>query len=140
MPPELLADLRIAPSILAPHIHYTLDAIREAGCLAGLALNPATSAEVVTPVIDLVDLALCMTVNPGWGGQSFIAGSERKVARLRELLGEGTPITVDGGIGVDTAGPCAQAGATLFVAGSSVFGGDDPVGAYREVAEAAGAS
>ena len=78
------------------------------------------------PVADLVDLALCMTVNPGWGGQAFIPGSERKVARLRELLGEGTPITVDGGIDASTAGPCAEAGATLFVAGSSVFGGDDP--------------
>jgi len=87
-----------------------------------------------------VDLALCMTVNPGWGGQSFIPGSERKVARLRALRGDGAPITVDGGIDADTAGACAQAGATLFVAGSSVFGGDDPAAAYRKVAEAAGAT
>ncbi len=123
-----------------PHIHFALQAVRDAGCQAGLALNPATSAEVVTPVADLVDLALCMTVNPGWGGQSFISGSERKVARLRELLGEDTPITVDGGIGADTVGTCAEAGATLFVAGSSVFGGDDLAAAYREVAEAAGAT
>jgi len=79
-------------------------------------------------------------LNPGWGGQSFIPGSERKVARLVELLGEGTPITVDGGVGADTAGQCAQAGATLLVAGSSVFGRDDPAAAYREVAEAAGAA
>ncbi|MDQ4072268.1 MAG: ribulose-phosphate 3-epimerase [Actinomycetota bacterium] len=123
-----------------PHIHFALQAVRDAGCQAGLALNPATSAEVVTPVADLVDLALCMTVNPGWGGQSFISGSERKVARLRELLGEDTPITVDGGIGADTVGTCAEAGATLFVAGSSVFGGEDLAAAYREVAEAAGAT
>ncbi|MDQ3721360.1 MAG: ribulose-phosphate 3-epimerase, partial [Actinomycetota bacterium] len=64
-----------------PHIHYALGAIREAGCQAGLALNPGTPAEVVAPVAEMVDLALCMTVNPGWGGQSFIPGSERKVAR-----------------------------------------------------------
>ncbi|MDQ3719535.1 MAG: ribulose-phosphate 3-epimerase, partial [Actinomycetota bacterium] len=101
---------------------------------------PGTPAEVVAPVAEMVDLALCMTVNPGWGGQSFIPGSERKVARLRELLGEGPPITVDGGIGADTVGQCAQAGATLFVAGSSVFGGGDLAAAYREVAEAAGAT
>jgi ribulose-phosphate 3-epimerase len=122
-----------------PHIRYALDAVRDAGCQAGLALNPGTPAEAVGPLADITDLALCMTVNPGWGGQAFIPGSERKVARLREQLGEGTPITVDGGIDAGTAGPCAEAGATLFVAGSSVFGRDDPAAAYREVAEAAGA-
>ncbi|MDQ3648193.1 MAG: ribulose-phosphate 3-epimerase [Actinomycetota bacterium] len=122
-----------------PHVHYALGAVRDAGCLAGLALNPGTPPEAVAPVADAVDLALCMTVNPGWGGQSFIPGSEGKVARLRELLGENTPITVDGGIGAETAGPCAEAGATLFVAGSSVFGRDDVAAAYRELTEAAGA-
>jgi len=122
-----------------PHVRYALDAVRDAGCRAGLALNPGTSEETVAPVADLVDIALCMTVNPGWGGQAFIPGSENKVARLRGLLGEDTPITVDGGIDASTAGPCAEAGATLFVAGSSVFGKDDPAAAYREVAEAAGA-
>ena len=93
-----------------PHIRYALDAVRDAGCQAGLALNPGTPAEVVVPVADIIDLALCMTVNPGWGGQAFIPGSERKVARLRELLGEGTAITVDGGIDAATAGPCARSG------------------------------
>ena len=137
---EAGADAISVHAEATPHIHYALQAVRDAGCQAGLALNPATSAEAVAPVADVVDLALCMTVNPGWGGQSFIPGSERKVARLRELLGEGTPITVDGGIDADTVGACAQAGATLFVAGSSVFGGDDPAAAYRKVAEAAGAT
>jgi len=122
-----------------PHIRYALDAIRDAGCQAGLALNPGTPAEAVAAVADITDIALCMTVNPGWGGQAFIPGSERKVAQLRELLGEGTPITVDGGIDAATARPCAEAGATLFVAGSSVFATDDPATAYRQVAEAAGA-
>ena len=137
---EAGADSIAVHAEATPHIRYALEAVRDAGCLAGLALNPGTSAEAAAPVADVVDLGLCMTVNPGWGGQSYIPGSERKVARLRELLGEGKPITVDGGIGADTVGQCAQAGATLFVAGSSVFGSDDPAGAYREVAEAAGAA
>jgi ribulose-phosphate 3-epimerase len=123
-----------------PHIRYALDAVRDAGCLAGLALNPGTPGEAVAPVADITDLVLCMTVSPGWGGQAFIPGSERKVARLRELVGEGTPITVDGGIDASTVAACAEAGATLYVAGSSVFGREDPAEAYREVAEAAGAT
>ena len=123
-----------------PHVNYALRAVREAGCRAGLALNPGTPAAVVAELGAEAEHVLCMTVNPGWGGQSFISGSERKVARLRELLGENTPITVDGGIGADTVGTCAEAGATLFVAGSSVFGGEDLAAAYREVAEAAGAT
>jgi len=122
-----------------PHIRYALDAVRDAGCQAGLALNPGTQAEAAAPVADIADLLLCMTVNPGWGGQAFIPGSERKVARLRELAGEGTPITVDGGIDAATVSACAEAGATLYVAGSSVFGREDPAAAYREVADAAGA-
>ena len=137
---EAGADSIAVHAEATPHIRYALEAVRDAGCLAGLALNPGTSAEAAAPVADVVDLGLCMTVNPGWGGQSYIPGSERKVARLRELLGEGKPITVDGGIGADTVGQCAQAGATLFVAGSSVFGRDDAAAAYREVAEAAGAA
>ncbi|MEA2405638.1 MAG: ribulose-phosphate 3-epimerase, partial [Thermoleophilaceae bacterium] len=86
------------------------------------------------------DLVLCMTVNPGWGGQSFIDHSPAKVARLRELLPDGVALEVDGGIDPDTAPLCAEAGATLFVAGSYVFGSDDPAAAYTRVASAAGAS
>jgi ribulose-phosphate 3-epimerase len=80
-----------------------------------------------------------MTVNPGWGGQEFIETSPDKIARLREALGPDIPIQVDGGIGPDTAGRAAQAGATLFVAGSAIFGADDPAAAYRAIVEAAGA-
>jgi ribulose-phosphate 3-epimerase len=123
-----------------PHVRYALDAVRDAGCRAGLALNPGTPAEAAAPVAEALDLALCMTVNPGWGGQAFIPGSEAKVRRLAALLAEGTPITVDGGIDAATAGPCADAGATLFVAGSSVFGAEDAADAYLKVAEAAGAT
>jgi ribulose-phosphate 3-epimerase len=122
-----------------PHIHYALKAVREAGCLAGLALNPGTPLEVVLDVRELVDNVLCMTVNPGWGGQEFIESSLGRVARLRKLLPPETALEVDGGIDERTAGPCAEAGATLFVAGSAVFGRPDPAAAYRELAAAAGA-
>ena len=79
-----------------------------------------------------------MTVNPGWGGQAFIATSPEKVERLREI-GADAAIEVDGGIDADTAGSVAEAGANLFVAGSAVFGADDPAEAYAEIAAAAGA-
>lgn len=122
-----------------PNVHYTLGAVHEAGCSAGLALNPATPPELATGAGDLVDLLLCMTVNPGWGGQPFIPASTAKVGRLRELLSDETALEVDGGIDESTAGECASAGANLFVAGSSIFKADDPAEAYRRVAEAAGA-
>jgi len=122
-----------------PNIHYALHAIREAGCDAGLALNPGTPPSAVDALAGAYDLLLCMTVNPGWGGQPYIASSNDKIAALRERIPAGTPLEVDGGIDADTTGPAAAAGATLFVAGSSVFGADDPGAAYRRVAEAAGA-
>jgi ribulose-phosphate 3-epimerase len=83
-----------------------------------------------------LDLALCMSVNPGWGGQKFIAHSLGKLARMRELLPERVALEVDGGIDAQTAASCAQAGAGLFVAGSAVFGAPDPAGAFRRLAEA----
>jgi ribulose-phosphate 3-epimerase len=122
-----------------PHVHYALKAVREAGLGAGLAINPATPPEVTTGLIDELDHVLCMTVNPGWGGQPYIESSTAKVARLRELLGPGVPIEVDGGIDATTAEATAAAGATLFVAGSSIFGSPDPAAAYQEIATAAGA-
>jgi ribulose-phosphate 3-epimerase len=121
-----------------PHANRTLAAIRELGCLAGVAINPGTPVEVVSELHGYADIVLCMTVNPGWGGQSFIAGSVDKVGRLAALAGDAT-IEVDGGIEVDTAGPTAAAGASLFVAGSAVFGAADPAAAYAEIVEAAGA-
>jgi ribulose-phosphate 3-epimerase len=121
-----------------PNVHYALKQIREAGCLAGLALNPGTPAEAVSELAGAVDLVLCMTVNPGWGGQQFIEHSPDKVARLRELLGDTVPIQVDGGIAKETVRAVADAGATLYVAGSAIFRKPDPAAAYREIAEAAG--
>jgi ribulose-phosphate 3-epimerase len=121
-----------------PHVHYALKAIREKGCLGGLALTPATPAEVVADVLDEVDNLLCMTVNPGWGGQEFIEHSISKLQRLRDLLPAGVPLEVDGGIDASTAPRCRQVGATLFVAGSAVFGSPDPGKAYLEIADAIG--
>jgi ribulose-phosphate 3-epimerase len=122
-----------------PHANRTLAAIRELGCLAGIALNPGTPADAVSELRDLADIVLCMTVNPGWGGQSFIESSPEKVSRLTPLVGK-AKIEVDGGIDTSTVGSVAEAGASLFVAGSAVFGADDPAAAYAEIASAANAS
>jgi ribulose-phosphate 3-epimerase len=121
-----------------PHIHYALHAIREAGCDAGLALNPGTPVGAVDALAGAYDLLLCMTVNPGWGGQPYIPASDAKIAALRERIPDGVALEVDGGIDTASAAPAAAAGATLFVAGSSIFGKPDPAAAYRAVAEAAG--
>jgi ribulose-phosphate 3-epimerase len=121
------------------HANRTLAAVRELGCLAGIALNPGTPVESIAELGALADLVLCMTVNPGWGGQAFIEGSPDKVSRLARLAG-GARIEVDGGIDTTTAGSVAAAGASLFVAGSAVFGAEDPAAAYAEIATAAGAA
>ena len=123
-----------------PHVHYAIKAVREAGCRAGLALNPATPVEHVRELAGDLDLVLCMTVNPGWGGQPFIRGSDRRVRRIREVVGPAVAVEVDGGIDAATVGPCAAAGASLFVAGSAVFGAADPAAAVRAISEAADAA
>jgi ribulose-phosphate 3-epimerase len=122
-----------------PHAHRTLSAVRELGCLAGIAINPGTPVEAVGELRGLADVVLCMTVNPGWGGQSFIETSPEKVERLLPLTG-GAAIEVDGGVDKETAGPLAAAGAQLFVAGSAVFGAPEPASAYAEIVDAAGAA
>jgi ribulose-phosphate 3-epimerase len=122
-----------------PHANRTLAAIRELGCLAGIAINPGTPADALAELRGLADIALCMTVNPGWGGQAFIPSSPDKVSRLASIVGD-AKIEVDGGVDVGTAGSVAEAGASLFVAGSAVFGADDPAAAYTEIAAAAGAA
>jgi ribulose-phosphate 3-epimerase len=134
------ADTLIAHWEATPHVHYALKAIRDAGMSAGLAINPATAPESIMSLAGAFDQLLCMTVNPGWGGQPYIATSTAKVARLRELLGPEVPIEVDGGIDAATARETAEAGASVFVAGSSIFGAVDAAEAYRQIAAAAGAS
>ncbi|MEA2217587.1 MAG: ribulose-phosphate 3-epimerase [Solirubrobacteraceae bacterium] len=121
-----------------PHIDYTLSAIREAGCTAGLVVCPGTPPDHFAE--SDVDLALIMTVNPGWGGQPFLRNQLDKIRRVRAILGPDVPIEIDGGVNPQTGVECRDAGATWFVAGSAIFGADDPVAAYREIAAAVGAA
>jgi ribulose-phosphate 3-epimerase len=122
-----------------PHLAYTASLIREGGALAGVAINPSTPVAALVEMAGAVDLALCMTVNPGWGGQAFIERSPEKIRRLRALVGDQVAVEVDGGIGAETAPGCRAAGANLFVAGSAIFDSGDPGGAYLEIMRAAGA-
>jgi ribulose-phosphate 3-epimerase len=123
-----------------PNAHYVLRQIRDHGCLAGVAINPGTPPEAVSSVVDVVDLVLCMTVNPGWGGQAFIERSPEKVRQLRKVLGPGIPIQVDGGISAETVPSVKREGASLFVSGSQIFRAADPAAAYRKLAEVVGSA
>jgi ribulose-phosphate 3-epimerase len=139
-----------------PHAAYAANLIREQGACVGVAINPGTPVQALAELAGAVDLALCMTVSPGWGGQPFIARSPDKIARLRALLDGGTgaaseeegiagnpgarvALEVDGGVDPATAPFCREAGATLFVAGSAIFGARDPGAAYRAIVESVGA-
>ncbi len=122
-----------------PHVAYTASLVRGSGATVGVAINPATPVGALAEVGVLIDLALCMTVNPGWGGQPFIEHSLEKIERLRHILPERVALEADGGIDPLTAAPCRGAGANLFVAGSAVFGAPDPAAAYRAIVESAGA-
>jgi ribulose-phosphate 3-epimerase len=122
------------------HIDRTLSLIREHGCKAGLVFNPATPLDYLDHVLDKVDLILLMSVNPGFGGQSFIASALPKIAlvraridRHREQGGQPIWLEVDGGIKTDNIGAAAAAGADTFVSGSAIFGAPDPDGGYRGV-------
>jgi len=109
------------------HVHRSLQAIRALGKKAGVALNPGTPESVIEPVIDLVDLILVMSVNPGFGGQSFIRSAAEKISRLRPLAQRrAIDIEVDGGITAENAVMAARAGANVLVAGSAVFKGGNP--------------
>jgi ribulose-phosphate 3-epimerase len=129
------ADSITAHVEATPHLHYALQAIANAGCKRGVALNPGTPADAIAEIE--ADMILCMTVNPGWGGQAFLESSIDKLRRIRALIGPDVALEVDGGIGPETAGRCAQAGATVFVAGTAVFGADDPAAAVRAINAAA---
>ncbi len=141
------ADVLTAHLEAGPHIHRTLQAIRAAGCKAGLALNPSTGIEDVEYLLDMIDLVCVMTVNPGFGGQKFIHSQIEKVRRLRALIGDRPiHIEIDGGITAQTAPLMAAAGADVLVAGSGVFKGgsvENPavygqnIRAIRAAAEAA---
>jgi ribulose-phosphate 3-epimerase len=126
------ADVITVHAEATPHVHYALKAVRDAGCRAGLAVNPGTSVETFAALRGAFDLALVMTVNPGWGGQKFIPTSPARVARARELAGPDVAVEVDGGIDSTTAR--LVPGASVFVAGSAVFGAPSPGDAFRAIA------
>ena len=123
-----------------PHLHRTVQQIKELGCRAGVTLNPATPLSVLTEILPEVDLVLVMSVNPGFGGQSYIPASTGKIARLRAMLdaiGSPAELEVDGGIHVETIAEAAQAGASVVVAGSAVFRGEASIGEnIRQLREA----
>ena len=129
------ADTIIVHAEATPNVHYALQAVRDAGCLAGLAVNPATPLAIFAEVE--VDLALCMSVNPGWGGQAFIPQSIDRIGRLRAIVGDAPVVEVDGGIEASNAGAVAAAGANRLVAGTAVFGEPDPAAAFADIAAAA---
>ena len=141
------ADVITAHVEAGPHIHRTLQAIRALGKKAGVAINPGTPVDAVAELMDMVDLVCVMTVNPGFGGQSFIGSQVPKIARLRQMLGDRpVHIEIDGGITTATAPLVAKVGADVLVAGSAVFKGgsvDNPapyganIRAIRAAAEAA---
>ena len=124
-----------------PHIHRSLQAIRNLGKRAGIALNPGTPASAIEPLLDIVDLVLVMTVNPGFGGQSFIPSTLETIARIRAMTaGRDIDIEVDGGIDPETVVRAARAGANAFVAGNAVFKGGPAGYAERIAAIRAGAA
>ncbi len=130
------ADVIIVHQEASPHLHRTIQQIKRLGTGAGVAINPATPLVVLQEILDDVDLVLCMTVNPGFGGQQFIASMLPKIERLRGMInqhGVRCDLEVDGGIGPETIGLAARAGADVFVAGSSVYG--DPAGPGAGIAK-----
>ncbi len=132
------ADVITIHAEATPHLDYALSHIREAGLTAGLAVCPSTPLAVYGELAGKVDVALCMTVNPGWGGQRFIASSIERLRRLAGLVRAGVPIEVDGGVALDMGPRCRGAGASRFVAGTAVFGAADPAAAYVALADAVG--
>ncbi|MDQ2651172.1 MAG: ribulose-phosphate 3-epimerase, partial [Actinomycetota bacterium] len=133
---EAGCELLIVHAEACQHLHRTLGHIRDLGAKAGVALNPATPASAVAHVLDLCDLVLVMTVNPGFGGQAYIATMEPKIAEVRRMILEGghdVDLEVDGGIGPTTIEAAAAAGANVLVAGSALY--RDPQGLAHAVGE-----
>jgi ribulose-phosphate 3-epimerase len=132
------ADLVTVHVEACPHLQRTLTQIRESGARPGVALNPSTLPAVVEYVLDDLDLILVMSVNPGFGGQSFIPTTYPKLRHLRRLVANrGIELSVDGGVGPGNAAALGQAGASILVAGSAVFGAPDPAEAVRTLRSAA---
>jgi ribulose-phosphate 3-epimerase len=142
-PDRFIADFREAGADMisvhveaVPHLHRTIQLIRQCGARAGVVLNPSSPAALLEDVAGDVDFVLVMSVNPGFGGQTFIEHSVEKLHRVRELLsaaGSSAPIEIDGGIDLTTIGRVVAAGARLIVAGNAIFGKPDPEAATREL-------
>jgi len=131
------ADLVTVHVEAATHLQRCLAQVREAGARAGVALNPATPAGTLQCVLDDLDLVLVMSVNPGFGGQSFIPSAYGKIREIRQLLGDRlVEVSVDGGVKQDNAGALARAGASVLVAGSAIFGSPDPAQEVRALRSA----
>jgi ribulose-phosphate 3-epimerase len=122
-----------------PHLHYTIGAIHEGGCAAGLTLCPGTPFAALSELTEAVELVLCMSVNPGWSGQPFIPHSLTKLRALRDLFPDHVALEVDGGVSLKTASDCVSAGANLLVAGSAIFGAPDPAEMYAKLVAEVGA-
>lgn len=123
---EAGADIITVHAEVCPHLDRTLSSIRSLGIKAGVSLNPATPESVLSYVLDKIDLVLVMSVNPGFGGQSFIESQLEKIANIKEMRGSrNIAIEVDGGINPLTSSECIAAGADILVAGTSVFAGGD---------------
>jgi ribulose-phosphate 3-epimerase len=122
-----------------PNVAYTANLLHDLGACVGVAINPATPAAALTDIAHDLDVALCMTVNPGWGGQPFIEHSLEKLPPVRSTVGEAVAVEVDGGVDATTAPRCLRAGANLLVAGSAIFGSADPGEAYLAIARSVGA-
>jgi ribulose-phosphate 3-epimerase len=134
------ADIVVVHQEAAPHLHRIVQVIRQAGAQPGVSINPATPVETLTDILPYLDYVLLMSVNPGFGGQSFIEDSVARVARLAALaesVGATITIEVDGGINAKTAPLVVAAGARALVAGNAVFGARDPVAAIAEIRAAA---
>lgn len=126
------ADIIIVHQEVSPHLHRTVEQIKQLGKRAGVAINPATPLAMLQEILNEIDLVLCMTVDPGFGGQEFIGSTLPKIARLRAMIqqhGAHCDLEVDGGIHSETAPLVAQAGANVLVAGSAVYGDHDGVAA-----------
>ena len=137
---EAGADIVVVHQEAAPHLHRIVQVIRQAGAQPGVSINPATPVETLTDILPYLDYVLLMSVNPGFGGQSFIEDSVARVARLAalaEAVGATITIEVDGGINAQTAPRVVAAGARALVAGNAVFGAPDPVAALAEIRAAA---
>jgi ribulose-phosphate 3-epimerase len=131
------ADLVTVHAEACPHLHRTLRQIKEVGAKAGVALNPSTPLTALEYVLDELDLVLIMSVNPGFGGQSFIPATYQKIRLLKALLGaRPSDLSVDGGVKVEHAAPLATQGATVLVAGSAIFGAPDPGAVIRQMRNA----